>query len=59
MGRGRGMGMEFGMTSPASPALQSQTPEQEIDVLKAQSQALSQQLDEIQHRLEELENKGK
>jgi predicted Fe-Mo cluster-binding NifX family protein len=58
-GMGRGIGMEFGMTSPTSPALQSQTPEQEIDVLKAQSQELSQQLDAIQHRLEELENKGK
>jgi predicted Fe-Mo cluster-binding NifX family protein len=59
MGRSRGMGMEFGMTSPTSPALQSQTQGKEIDVLKAQSQALSQRLDEIQHRLEELENKGK
>jgi len=58
-GMGRGIGMEFGMTSPTSPALRSQTPEQEIDVLKAQSQELSQQLDAIQHRLEELENKGK
>jgi predicted Fe-Mo cluster-binding NifX family protein len=58
-GMGRGIGMEFGMTSPTSPALRSQTPEQEIDVLKAQSQELSQRLDAIQHRLEELENKGK
>jgi hypothetical protein len=58
-GMGRGTGMGFGMTSPTSPALQSQTPEQEIDVLKARSKELSQRLDEIQHRLEELENKGK
>jgi len=50
-GMGRGMGMGFGMTPPA------QTAEQELDALKAQSQAMAQQLTEIQRRIEELEKK--
>jgi predicted Fe-Mo cluster-binding NifX family protein len=58
MGKGRGMGMGMGQAMPASvnpPALQS--PEQEIQTLKAQSQTIAQQLSEIQRRIEELEKK--
>ena len=49
-GMGRGMGLGFGMT---------QSPEQELEVLKAQSQALAQQLAEIQRRIEEMEKRGR
>jgi len=56
-GMGRGMGMGFGMTPPVSPAPQAQTAEQELEALKAQSQAMAQQLTEIQRRIEELEKK--
>jgi predicted Fe-Mo cluster-binding NifX family protein len=60
MGRGkgkgsgmrRGMGMGFGMPPPAGL-------EQELEALKAQAQALAQQLTVIQHRVEELENRGR
>jgi predicted Fe-Mo cluster-binding NifX family protein len=61
MGRGMGRGMGIGggtgagMMPPVSPAAQPVSPEQELEVLKAQSQALAQQLAEIQHRIEELE----
>lgn len=58
MGKGRGMGMGMGKGMPASanpPA--SQSPEQEIQTLKTQSQAISQQLSDIQRRIEELEKK--
>jgi len=58
-GMGRGMGMGFGMTPPASPASQLQSPEQELDALRAQSEALAQQLSEIQRRIEELGRKGR
>ena len=58
-GMGRGMGMGFGMTPPVSPAPQPETPEQELEILKAHSQALAQQLTEIQRRIEELEKKDK
>jgi len=34
---------------------QALNPEQEIEMLKSQAQMLGQQLNEIQHRLEELE----
>jgi predicted Fe-Mo cluster-binding NifX family protein len=59
MGRGIGMGRGMGirMTPPVSPAPQPQSPQQELEVLKAQSQVLAQQLTEIQRRIEELENK--
>jgi predicted Fe-Mo cluster-binding NifX family protein len=56
MGKGRGMGMGQGMTASTNPPA-SQSPEQEIQTLKAQSQAISQQLSEIQRRIEELEKK--
>jgi len=63
MGMGRGMGMSggmgAGMMSPASPTPQSPTPEQDIEMLRAQSQMLAQQLSEIQRSIEELEKKGK
>jgi len=55
MGRGRGMGP--GMMPPFSLTLQSQSPEQELEALKTQSQMLAQQLSEMQHRIEELEKK--
>ncbi|HEY55287.1 MAG TPA: DUF5320 domain-containing protein, partial [Dehalococcoidia bacterium] len=56
-GMGRGMGMGLGMTPPVSPAPQPQSPEQELGALKAQSQALAEQLAEIQRRIEALEKK--
>jgi predicted Fe-Mo cluster-binding NifX family protein len=58
MGKGMGKGRGMGMGMPASvnnPA--SQSPEQEIQSLKAQSQAIAQQLTDIQHRIDELEKK--
>jgi hypothetical protein len=58
MGKGRGMGMGAGMMPPVSPTPQPTTPEQELEVLKTQSQMLAQQLAEIQRRIEELEKKG-
>jgi len=59
MGRGigRGMGMGPGMMPMAEPAPQPVEPEQEIEILKNQAQALGQQLSEIQRRLEELEKR--
>jgi predicted Fe-Mo cluster-binding NifX family protein len=58
-GMGRGTGMGFGMTPPVNLAPQQQSPVQELGVLKAQSQALAEQLAEIQHRIKELEKKEK
>jgi predicted Fe-Mo cluster-binding NifX family protein len=59
MGRGMGKGrcMGHGMNPPMASAPQS--PALEIEGLKAQSQDLARQLNEIQHRIEELENKDK
>lgn len=59
MGRGMGMGRGRGgrMMPTVSPATQPLSPEQEFDVLRAQSQALARQLSEIQHRIEALEKK--
>jgi predicted Fe-Mo cluster-binding NifX family protein len=57
MGRGMGRGIGMGMTSPMSSTSEPQSPEQELGVLKAQSQALAQQLSEIQRRIRELEKK--
>jgi len=59
MGRGMGMGggMGAGMMPPFTPTPQSPSPEQELDVLKTQSQMLAQQLSAIQRRIEELEKK--
>jgi len=61
MGRGMGMGggMGAGMVPPVSPAPQPVSSEQELETLKAQSQALAQQLSEIQRRIEGLGKKGK
>jgi predicted Fe-Mo cluster-binding NifX family protein len=52
MGMGIGMGMGAGMTSTANP-------EQELQVLREQSQTLTRQLAEIERRIEELEDKMK
>jgi predicted Fe-Mo cluster-binding NifX family protein len=59
MGRGMGKGrcMDPGMSPPMASAPQS--PALEIEGLKAQSQDLARQLNEIQQRIEELENKDK
>jgi len=59
MGRGMGRGMGAGMMPPVSPAPQPVSPEQELEALKAQSQALAQQLAEIQRRIEESEGKSR
>jgi len=60
MGRGMGMGggMGAGTMPPVSPAPQPVSPEEELEALKAQSQALAQQLSEIQRRIEEMGKKG-
>jgi predicted Fe-Mo cluster-binding NifX family protein len=52
-GMGRGMGMGPGMMSP--PAPQAISPEQEIEALKSHAQMMTQQLNELQRRIEELE----
>lgn len=57
MGKGMGRGMGFGMSPPMASAPQS--PALEIEGLKAQSQDLVRQLNEIQQRIEELEKKDK
>ncbi len=55
-GRGMGMGMGGGITPlPSQPAPSS--PEQELEELKLQSQALAKQMEEIQRRIEELGKK--
>ncbi len=59
MGSGMGRGMGFGMTQPVSPTPEPKTPEEELESLKAQSQALAQQLAEIQRRIEELGKEGR
>ncbi len=59
MGRGigTGMGMGFGMNPPVEPISGSQNPEQELQTLKEQSQAMAQQLADIQRRIDEMEKK--
>ncbi len=58
MGMGRGMGGGMGMMPPTSPPpSQPAVPGQELDSLKAQSQMLRQQLEEIQRRIEEFERR--
>jgi predicted Fe-Mo cluster-binding NifX family protein len=59
MGRGMGGGMGAGIIPPTSPPLQPQNPEQELEMLKTQSETLAQQLSDIQQRIEDLQNKGK
>ena len=56
-GMGRGMGMRSGMTPPIGPSPQPQSPEQELQTLKYQSQAMAQQLADIQRRIDELGKK--
>ena len=59
-GMGMGRGMRAGMMPPVSPASQpAAAPEQDLEALRAQSQALAQQLAEIKRRIEEVERKGK
>ncbi|MFC1958890.1 NifB/NifX family molybdenum-iron cluster-binding protein [Chloroflexota bacterium] len=58
-GRGMGGGMGAGMMPPVSPPPQPQSPKQELEVLKTQSQALAQQLSEMQQHIQELEKKEK
>jgi predicted Fe-Mo cluster-binding NifX family protein len=55
MDRGMGMGMGPGMMPQAAP--QAMSPEQEVEALKSQAQMMSQQLSEIQRRIEELEKR--
>jgi predicted Fe-Mo cluster-binding NifX family protein len=57
MGRSRGMGMGARMIPPSGIPAQPQSSEQELEMLKAQSQALAQQLSNIERRIEELGKK--
>jgi predicted Fe-Mo cluster-binding NifX family protein len=59
MGMGRGMGRGAGMMPPAGMPAQPQSPDQELEILKAESQALGQQLSSIKQRIEELEKNRK
>jgi len=59
MGRGMGGGMGARMVPPEDQMPQSQNPEQEVQALKAQSQALAEQLADIQRRIEGLDKEGK
>jgi predicted Fe-Mo cluster-binding NifX family protein len=56
-GMGKGRGLNGGIMSSSIPAPQSSSTEQEIDTLKAQSQALAEQLASIQQRIEKLSEK--
>lgn len=56
-GQGMGRGMRSDIASPADPTTQQQSAEQELQELKAQSQAIAQQLSDIQDRIKELEGK--
>ena len=56
-GMGGGMGTGAGMMPPAGPMPQSQNLEQEVQALKAQSQALAEQLAEIQRQIKKLGDK--
>jgi predicted Fe-Mo cluster-binding NifX family protein len=57
MGRGRGMGMGARIMPSGGIPAQPQSSEQELEMLKAQSQALAQQLSNIERRIEELGKK--
>jgi len=59
MGMGRGMGMGAGMPSPVNQTPPPQTPEQNLKTLREQSQALAQQLAEMQRKIEDMEKKEK
>ena len=56
-GMGRGMGMGGGIMPLSNATPQSSSPEQEIEILKDQSQALAKQMADIQQRIEELGKK--
>jgi len=56
MGMGRGMGRGTGMMPPAGRPL---SPDQELEILKSESQALAQQLSSMKQRIEELEKNRK
>lgn len=64
-GRGRGMGQGmgrdrgYGVTAMINPSSYSQSPEQEMKDLKAQTEVMSQQLDSIQRRINKLEEGSK
>jgi predicted Fe-Mo cluster-binding NifX family protein len=56
-GIGRGMCMGPGMATPSGEATQQQSHDQELQALKTQSQAITEQLADIQRRIEALEKK--
>jgi hypothetical protein len=55
---GGGMGRGMGMMSPTPPPPQAMSKEQEIQMLKEQTQVLEDQLKMIGQRIEELSKKG-
>jgi predicted Fe-Mo cluster-binding NifX family protein len=57
MGRGMGMGMGGGVMTPVSSSMPAQSPQQDLEALKIQSQSLAQQLADIQRRIGDLEKK--
>lgn len=57
-GGGCGMGRGMGMTPVAGPMPQAQSPEQEMEMLKGQTEMLKHEMDAVQHRLEELQKGG-
>lgn len=59
MGAGRGMGMKGDMIQSSGQAVGHVSEEQEMQMLKAESQMMAQQLAEIQRRIEEIEKKRK
>jgi predicted Fe-Mo cluster-binding NifX family protein len=61
MGRGRGLGTGMGgrMFSSTPQAASSFNEDQELQMLKAEAQLMSQQLSDIQHRIDEIEKKHK
>jgi predicted Fe-Mo cluster-binding NifX family protein len=56
MGRGRGMGMGPGMMPMDDQPYQPVNKEQELEFLKRESQFMAQRIDEIQRRINEIEN---
>ena len=56
MGRGRGMGMGPGMMPMDNQPYQPVNKEQELEFLKRESQFMAQRIDEIQRRINEIEN---
>jgi len=55
MGTGRGMGRDSGMSS--SVGQQQMSPDQELQMLKGQTEAMKQELDMMNNRIKELENR--